>query len=71
MRTFWLLNSSVVRILAEMDMRQLTVASAAQSDEGARQVRERLVLEVGSPIKFDETEPDTEGVGWLKTVQFA
>lgn len=53
LRVFWLMNSSVVRLMAEYDMRSLTVASSASSGDAIRQTRENLVVEIGEVIKLD------------------
>jgi hypothetical protein len=36
MRRFWFLNYQIDRILSQMDIRQLSVASGAQSGDGAK-----------------------------------
>jgi hypothetical protein len=53
MRRFWFLNYQIDRILSQMDLRQLSVASGAQSGDGARELHERLVLEIGKVITVD------------------
>lgn len=52
-RSFWFLNSTVVRLMAEEDMRSLTVVTSAQSTEAMRQTRENLVVELGDVMKID------------------
>ena len=47
-KTFWLMNSSINRILAQRDMRDLTVAMCCQGSEAANDYREKLILEVGT-----------------------
>lgn len=53
LRVFWLMNSSVVRLMAEHDMRSLSIASASQAGEAIRQTREHLVVEMGEVVKLD------------------
>lgn len=52
-RAFWFMNSSVVRLMAEQDIRALTVVSSAQATEAIRQTRESLVVEMGEVMKLD------------------
>lgn len=41
------MNGCIERIMAQLDMRALTVAAASQSGEGAKQYREKLILDMG------------------------
>jgi hypothetical protein len=56
-KTFWSLNRQVDRLRAEEDQRQLRLANAAQSAEGAKSLTEELSREIGTPVvmekKFD------------------
>ena len=53
-RTFWLLNSNVVRLMAERDLRTLQVsASVQQQGEAMTQTRENLVVELGEVMVLD------------------
>lgn len=47
------MNSTVVRLMAENDIRSLTVVSSAQASEAVKQVRETLVIEMGDVVKID------------------
>lgn len=75
MRTFWFMSNSIERILAQKDMRALTVAVCGQSSEAAIDHREKLVLELG-PVVEQEAEPfdpmnaerDQAGVDELKAM---
>lgn len=65
-KTFWLMNDSIDRIMAQKDMRALTVAVCGQNGEAAQEHRERLVLEVGAVAKTDENQRDEKGFAELK-----
>lgn len=77
-KTFWLMSSSVDRIMAQKDIRALTVAVLSQGgDAAAKDHRERLVLEVGTVVKQDsdpgrqamrEAVRDEEGFAELKAM---
>lgn len=45
------MSGNIDRIMAQKDMRSLTVANAAASQEGAKQCRERLIVEAGTIVK--------------------
>lgn len=53
-KTFWLMSANIDRILAQKDMRALTVAVCGQGGEAAKDHRKQLVLEIGSVVKTDE-----------------
>lgn len=73
-RTFWLMNSNIDRILAQQDMRSLSVAVCGQGGaEAAQEYRKRLVIEVGTIVKLEENPileavRDEEGFEALKTM---
>lgn len=76
-KTFWLMSSSVDRIMAQKDIRALTVAVLSQGGDAAKDHRERLVLEVGTVVKQDsdpgrqamrEAVRDEEGFAELKAM---
>lgn len=70
LKTFWLMSNNIDRIMAQADMRSLTIGSASQSSEGASEYRRALVIEVGTIVKTGVVyERDEEGVAWLKGVQ--
>lgn len=52
-QTFWLLNSSVARLMAEKDMRSVTVAASVNSTESLTEIREHLTIEMGDVMKID------------------
>jgi hypothetical protein len=51
-KTFWLMNYNIGRILALKDMRSLTVAVCGQSGEAASDHRQQLVIEAGTAVKL-------------------
>lgn len=71
-RAFWLLNSNVSRLMAEKDMRSLTIAASAQQEgEAITQVRENLVIEMGEVMVVDPIASavrDEEGFNELKAM---
>jgi hypothetical protein len=70
MGQFWLLNGSVDRLLAELDVRALTTFNAAQSAEGAEKHREHLFEERGTTVKMNplEAKPDDNAISTLKSL---
>lgn len=56
-KTFWMLNSNIERIQAQKDMRALTVAVCGQGSEAAKSYRETLVVEIGTVVKLEESNP--------------
>lgn len=70
-RAFWLLNSSIVRLMAEHDIRNLTVVSSAQATDAIRQTRENLAVELGEVVKIDPVASavrDEQGFAELKAM---
>lgn len=72
-RVFWLMNSSIGRLLAEKDIRALTVQSARHGGEQAEQIRQHLVIEMGEVGKTAQVadlsaERDQQGFEELKTL---
>ena len=71
-KTFWMLNQNVDRLLAQRDMRSLTVAVSGQSSqESFDSCRKALILEVGTIVKMEENPirdavRDEEGFAELK-----
>ena len=53
-RRFWFMNGCIERIMAQLDLRALTVAAASQSGEGAKQYREKLCLDMGEIYVMNE-----------------
>lgn len=68
---FWLMSQTIGRIQAVDDVRSLEVAISAQSGEGFKSQRERLIAETGVVIKgaqvFDD-ERDQAGFEELKAL---
>lgn len=72
-RAFWLMSGNIRRVRAGNDLRAMMVATVAQAPEGAKEMQERLVLEMGdvyvsktvSPL---EVERDEEGFNELKAM---
>lgn len=52
-RVFWLMNSNVNRILAEVDQRAVTNFIAGQSGEGYTARMEHLTIEMGKTTVVD------------------
>jgi hypothetical protein len=71
-RAFWLLNGNIRRIRATQDIRDLMTAISAQSAEGAKELQERLVLEIGEVYKGPpqqlQVERDEEGFNELRSM---
>lgn len=73
-KTFWMLNQNIDRILAQRDMRALTVAVCGQSTQEATQsYRQSLILEIGTVAKLKEDPMrdavrDEEGFAALKDI---
>jgi len=51
-KTFWMLSQNIERILAQKDMRALTVAVSGQGSEAAQSHRQNLIKEVGTIAKL-------------------
>jgi len=72
-KAFWLMNSMINRVMAEKDLRALTVAEAvAVAGEHGEQVKEKLVQEMGVMVKRDplteERDPNAATLlGFLAT----
>jgi hypothetical protein len=68
---FWLMNRNIGRIQATEDVRSLEVAISAQSGEGFKSQRERLIAETGVVFKgaqvYDD-ERDQAGFEELKAL---
>jgi hypothetical protein len=48
--TFWLLSNSINRLMAEKDIRSLSVAGAASSEKGFKKAQESLQKEMGDIV---------------------
>lgn len=56
LKTFWLMSGNVDRVMAQSDMRALTVSVCGQAGEAAKEYRARLVIEIGTIVKVEQTE---------------
>lgn len=52
-RSFWLMNSTVGRLLAEKDLRAITVQATRHGGDVYTQVREHLHIEMGEVGKVE------------------
>lgn len=53
--TFWFMNRSIDRIMAQSDMRAMTVARSVNFDsESSKSYREQLIVEAGTIVKVEE-----------------
>ena len=71
-RTFWFMNTCVDRLRAEEDMRQLSIASSAQSSDGYERKQESLNLQIGEVVKYDpiiSAVRDQEGFDELRGLE--
>ena len=70
--TFWFMAATLIRLMAEQDMRALTIANAAQSSEGAEASQKRLVMEMSGKTEAELVEEamtaelDREGLDSLR-----
>lgn len=74
-RTFWLMNSNVGRVLAEKDLRALTVQQARHGGEHGAEIKKHLLIEMGEVGKVAnktesplQAERDQEGFEELKAL---
>lgn len=57
MKAFWLMSANIDRIMAQRDMRSLTVAVCGQSGDAAKEFRQRLEIEAGVIVKLEKASP--------------
>lgn len=72
-RAFWLMNSNVGRLLAEKDLRAMSVQSTRHGGEVLETVRNSLVIEMGDVGKTKQVERidevrDEQGCAELKAL---
>lgn len=73
-RTFWLMNGNIVRLMAEKDLRATDVQLARHGGEGREAIRKNLTLELGNVGKVAveesplEAERDEQGFAELKAL---
>jgi len=66
------MHTCISRCLAEQDLRSLQVATNSQSEDGAKTIRDRLVLELGDVGTHEDksqaidAKRDEEGFEFLK-----
>lgn len=69
-RSFWFMNSNVGRLLAEKDLRAITVQSTRHGGEQMENVMKHLNIEIGETEKVKNEQinavRDEEGFGMLK-----
>jgi len=56
-RAFWLMSGSINRLLAEKDLRSMSVATSTQSGESIAKAHADLVLELGDVIVGTPANP--------------
>lgn len=60
LRAFWLMSRNIDRIMAQGDMRSMSVAVVAQSSaEGVQQLRQALAVETGTIVKLQKDDSDS------------
>ena len=64
-KRFWNMSQGIDRIEAQRALRNLSVALAGQSGEGAKKCREMFMREIGS-VLIDKPEFDRTGFESLK-----
>lgn len=70
-RVFWMLNVSINRLMAEEDLRSISVAMMSQSSEGFEVKNKNLVIEMGEMFIVENQSPlndvrDEDGFAELK-----
>lgn len=65
-RRFWLLEKNITRLQAERDLRQLPIASAPNSQEGYRELTNRLSAEIGSVVTVNVLDRDADATSKLQ-----
>ena len=74
-RAFWLMSGNIRRIKAGDDLRNLMTATAAQSADGIKEYRERLIIDIGEVMKESvvtiEAERDDVGFAELRSMAAA
>lgn len=72
-RVFWMLWTNIDRLLAEQEIRSLTVTLASKSPDGATRMIDALKEVVGTPVVAEQsvsTEPlDVEGLDALRKIR--
>lgn len=60
MRTFWMLNRNISRLLAEKDLRAISVALSAVSEEAAGALQTKLVEEFQNPYVMEHQDEQAQ-----------
>lgn len=75
MKTFWMLNRNISRILAEKDLRAFQIAVSTQTGEAALELQKRLIDEFDNPYRTNKSavpvideERDEVGFAQLKNM---
>ena len=67
-RSFWSFNKNMNRIQADNDLRAMDIALASNSGEFAKELRERLVETLGSPVKAEQPIDHKAGIARLRGI---
>lgn len=67
-RTFWSFTKNINRIQADNDLRAMDIALSANSGEFAKELRERLIETLKSPVKAEEKIDHKAGIAKLRGV---
>jgi hypothetical protein len=54
MKTFWMLNRNISRVLAEQDLRAFQLAVSTQNGEAASALHTKLLSEFDNPYRMDQ-----------------
>lgn len=55
-KTFWMLNKNIGRLLAEQDLRAMRITAVSQDAQAAKEHAEGLLEEFDNPYKTDGSE---------------
>jgi hypothetical protein len=74
MKTFWMLNRNIGRLLAEQDLRSFAIAVSSQNGEAGMALQKKLIDEFDNPYRMENSGPaideerDEEGFAQLKNM---
>jgi hypothetical protein len=68
-KRFWLMNSSIERVSAQQNIRQVMVGLSSQGGEAAQETVDRLTVEMGTVI-IGKAIIDRQGLDDLKQMNF-
>lgn len=72
MKTFWMLNRNISRLLAEQDLRAAEIAVSVNSGDAMKALHTKLLKEFDNPYRMENSGPvideerDEEGFAQLK-----